>query len=703
MTLASLLSIVVMVLGFGFVIFWHELGHFLGARRAGIRVEQFAVGMGPPVFSYRKGIGFRIGSTMAEFERRTQAEFDAREIRQKERRGAEGKLYEIRVGELTIRERYDIAADLGLGETEYRLSALPIGGYVKPTGQDDLRPSHIAASYDPKSYAAASVGNRMVLISAGVIMNVILAGILFFVLFLYGFRGQKPVVGQVQSGSPAAFAGVRGGDELVSIDGHALADFTKLVMNVALLPSDRDVPLVVRRDGAEQTLMIGAKATSDNGKLLALGVQPASKLVGVEPGSEIAKEIEKHADELTNLYVRPGERVALVNGVAMKEDDYAGFDATLQRLGDESEKYEFQITGPNDSVRMVQAAPQFAATFNQKSPAFAGLMPRTEIGAVPKDPAFSSAAGVLQEGDVILAITQTDGPTTEPVATPSTETFRAVTTKAGSASKPLIFTVLRGGTTATLTPIVPKTKIGAGIYGLGVGLRVETEQATIGEVAAGSAAAKAGVPVGAVVRSVNGQSVKNWRDVRRAIVAAKTAGPVTIDVTEAAGKQSSFAFDLSDADLATARTLRYVNPLDGLADLTQVRKTGNPLTAFAWGVGETRDLILQGYVTIQRVFGGSVPVSNMSGPIGIFRAGTSLAQRGPDWFIWFLAVVSANLAVVNFLPVPILDGWHFLSLVKEKLTGRPVSERVQEVAQYVGLAMILSLLVFVSYNDILRW
>jgi regulator of sigma E protease len=148
--------------------------------------------------------------------------------------------------------------------------------------------------------------------------------------------------------------------------------------------------------------------------------------------------------------------------------------------------------------------------------------------------------------------------------------------------------------------------------------------------------------------------------------------------------------------------VRYANPIATLAPWPVVRTTHNPVEAVTWGIAETRDLILQGYLTLQRVFGGSVPASNMSGPVGIFQAGTAFAKRGPDWFVWFLAVISANLAVVNFLPVPILDGWHFLGLIKEKLTGKPLSEGVQVVAQYVGLAMILSLILFVTFNDITR-
>src|SRR3569623_24533 len=69
-------SVALLVFGFGFVIFWHELGHFLAAKKVGIRVEQFAVGMGHAIMSYRKGIGFKFGNTRAEYERRAKAYLD---------------------------------------------------------------------------------------------------------------------------------------------------------------------------------------------------------------------------------------------------------------------------------------------------------------------------------------------------------------------------------------------------------------------------------------------------------------------------------------------------------------------------------------------------------------------------------------------------------------------------------------------------
>ena len=100
------------------------------------------------------------------------------------------------------------------------------------------------------------------------------------------------------------------------------------------------------------------------------------------------------------------------------------------------------------------------------------------------------------------------------------------------------------------------------------------------------------------------------------------------------------------------------------------------------GATITRDLIVQFYVTLQRmIVNRSVSYKQAMGPVGIFRAGTTFADRGADWLIWFLCMISANLAVVNFLPIPIVDGGLFTFLIIEKIQGKPISPRVQSIAQ----------------------
>jgi regulator of sigma E protease len=102
------------------------------------------------------------------------------------------------------------------------------------------------------------------------------------------------------------------------------------------------------------------------------------------------------------------------------------------------------------------------------------------------------------------------------------------------------------------------------------------------------------------------------------------------------------------------------------------------------------------------MFGGSISASNLMGPIGIVGAGAKFAFKGNDWLVWFLAMISANLAVVNFLPIPIVDGGLFLFLIIEKIQGKPLSPRARDAAQLVGLALILSVFVMVTFNDIVR-
>ena len=133
-------DIALILIGFGLVVFIHELGHFLAAKWAGVRVLAFALGFGPPIITYRKGLGFRRTSTEDEYKRW-----------------------------LVLKADGAAAPDSNLSPTEYRLNALPLGGYVKMLGQDDADPGY--RSSEPDSYNVAPTWKRMVIISAGVTMN----------------------------------------------------------------------------------------------------------------------------------------------------------------------------------------------------------------------------------------------------------------------------------------------------------------------------------------------------------------------------------------------------------------------------------------------------------------------------------------------------------------------------------------------------
>ncbi len=179
--------------------------------------------------------------------------------------------------------------------------------------------------------------------------------------------------------------------------------------------------------------------------------------------------------------------------------------------------------------------------------------------------------------------------------------------------------------------------------------------------------------------------------------------PVKVSYLTSRNEAATVEMKLDPEQIGSIHSVRYTTFLLLDESAKGLRKTNSPLVAASWGITETRDFVLQFYLTLRRMIGGSVSPANMMGPVGIFTAGTKIAFRGMDWLIWFLSMISANLAVVNFLPIPIVDGGLFTFLILEKIQGRPLSPRMQTIAQYVGLAFLAGVFLFVTYHDIARW
>ncbi len=232
------------------------------------------------------------------------------------------------------------------------------------------------------------------------------------------------------------------------------------------------------------------------------------------------------------------------------------------------------------------------------------------------------------------------------------------------------------------------------------------------------------------VVAVDGVEVSSWLDVSRELRAglvkispttrpstvpdesskAATGMPVTLEFTTAAGELSreTRVIELTSADAEAITQIAWGSSVGLLQPgsptvLESIRETRNPLQAVWWGVFETRDQIANLYLTLRRViFDQTVSASNLSGPVGILHFGTIVAAKGPTWLLWFLAMLSANLAVVNFLPIPILDGGHMVFLLWEKISGKAPPRAVQEGALWVGLAFLGCFILFVTFNDISR-
>jgi len=658
--LSNLFNIALLVFGFGFVVFWHELGHFLAAKWAGVKVEQFAVGFGQAMFSWRKGLGLRVGTSTPEFEKRV----------------AEGT-----------------GADVS--ETEYRLNWIPLGGYVKMLGQDDMNPNKTSA--DPRSFNEKTIFQRMVIVSAGVVMNIILAAFGFTVVFLIGLNAPPAVVGVVLPGSPAALAGLRPGDRILKYDGAVQHDFTKIQLNVALSEQGKAVPVEVQRpDGSKATLSLTpARPDADSRGFLMIGLLPPVELRGLKATKEVQDAFEKKDIASPDMFaLLPEETIVAVNGTPVKLTDTNVLDDALQ--ASDGRPVELTVQTPTGSTRTSSITAKFQKPFGIEELQVAGLVPSPMVENVMDG---SPARGKIQPGDVIEAVSfRKSGDLT---AHPTGAELIKNLNLAGQNDVALDLSVRRGGELVKIENVTPSIKVARDRYGLGMGLGYDASSTLIAGVSPGSPAEVAGIPAGATIRRIGKQEVSNWFEVRRALQNSPVNTPLEM-VVVTNGVEKSFPLTLTQPAMDQLKGISYAHGLL-LHEHVEPRQTNNPVTATIWGVQETRDFTLQFYLTLQRMFQGSVSYTNMMGPVGIFHAGTKFAYKGTDWLIWFLAMISANLAVVNFLPIPIVDGGLFTFLIIEKLRGKPLSARAQSAAQIAGLALILGVFLLVTFQDIARF
>jgi len=690
--LDTLFNYVLLALGLGFVIFFHELGHFLAAKYCDVKVEQFAVGFGPAIFSWRKGLGFRWGSSNTEHARMLS---DA--------------------GRLAV-----VGTGVSTSETEYRLNWIPLGGYVKMLGQDDLRPGVTAD--DPRAYNSKSIRSRMLIVSAGVAMNVILAAIGFMIVFLIGYPVPPPVVGGVLSQSPAARAwradgtavGLTPGDRILSYNGKRTLDYSKIQLDVALTRDGDTVPIrVLHHDGKEETLYASPTRFPDDPKgLLALGLLPPDELAGLDPADRNDWDQAKLQQSAMpdTLAVRPGDLITQINGQDVANTFTTQMDHKPATVGPGWELYkameasdgspvQLTVRAPDGTVSHPQLQPHFQLALNKEPLNILGLQPRARVAMLTDDK--SSAMGKLTPGDVIVAVD--GGPDNDHLSSPTIEQIRQTLGAAGEKKMRISILALGAGETQPhpVPDLVPNVRLGGGRIGLGIELGFDERHLVVADALPGSPAAASKIVPGSTITAVDGQAVGNWFQLRKLIAAAQPGQTVSLDVLPPGGRATTVAIKLGKDDIEGARSIMFSHDLM-LQPLPGTLKTKNPFVAIGLGAIETRDLILQFYVVLQRMATGGVSPANMMGPVGMFHAGAMFASRGVSWLLWFLANISANLAVVNFLPLPIVDGGLFTLLILEKIQGKPLAPDAQRIVQMVGLVLILGVFLLVTYQDIAR-
>ena len=700
-------NLVLVLIGFCLLILLHELGHHLAAKWAGIRVENFAIGMGPVLCSWRKGIGLRLGSTHAAVMKR--------------------------LGKSAVECPDTELAAAGIGETEYTLRAFPLGGYVQMLGQDDMAPGR--AQTGARSFMSAPVGKRMIVISAGVVANLVVAIVMFLVAFLVGVQFEGPVIGSVMPASPAEAAGLRAGDRVTSVDGSPVATFSDIQIAAALNTPDAPLQLLVRRGGNE--LEFTTRPSPING-MRSIGIAPASGtelVVGNGAAAAIHEALLEAgfwSNSQTNSALPAGWKSA--DGSAPTERDFSAAyrgarletidgvvatTATDLALAAESGGgqpmvtiWSIALTAAGESSQTGPAVTLTPAPAMQRmvDPALAsdaprvngilGIAPLVRVAQVPSD---SANAAVLKADDLILSVGTVAGPNYAVLR----ETLKA---KSGESVK---VTLLRDG-----SPVEAAVRVSTeGLVGFvaGEALDVPAVAAPIAKLAAadGTVAptpfATLGLPPLSVITSIGGQTVTDWDGIGRAMRAAAVSATASIaveahDLTDPK-RHFNGTLTLTAADLTTVQSLGWASPLPAALfspAYATLSANGNPLRAVAMGMRESWKVVVLTYLTLDRLFRGTVGVDQLRGPVGIVHIGTRVADRGLTYLVFFLAMISVNLAVLNFLPLPVVDGGHRVYLLYEKSRGVPPSTRFQSAATFVGLALLAGIFLVTFYNDVLR-
>lgn len=678
------------LIGLGAVIFVHELGHFLLAKACGVKCDKFYVGFDVPIRLF--------GQTIIP-----------------------GKLVSWK-----------------WGETEYGIGSIPLGGYVKMLGQDDnpgnleeqvkgsIREgesgeSAILASglidrskLDPRSFLAKTVIQRMLIISAGVIFNLVFAVFFAAWAFKSGVNYEPAVIGNVIGGGPAWQNDLTGA-EVEMIGGKPVKGYftyMDMAQEVVFNGDDAEHPLEIKFKRYGEDTVTTASLVPQKGfirqaqDLPLIGVSRRLTPVIGEMGA-----LKGNAAALADPPLKAGDRIVEVNGtpigddielrqaLARNADQVATFVVERASKGDGSQTTTITTDVPRNPMRLFGFGVQW--------------MPIKAI----KIGSPAEKAGLVV-GDEIIRV---DGQPRGDLITLDQRMIRAI--NAGNAVNLSVRRVDGSEEDVMITPVMPKLTPDLGpdqplaVDSLGVAIPMTL---TIESVDASGPAAAAGIKVGDEL--ISAEYVLSEEQASDEAYASLKKRPVVnfVDDTTSwaevsdlmqmmeAGSQVNFRISRNDSEqTVSVKTIASDEFFQGKrgVSLTLMQRRYQSETwasAFSYGVKQVREDAMRVVKTLAKLINGKISPTNLGGPGTIAMAATSEASRSTSRLLLFLTFLSANLAVVNFLPIPILDGGHMLFLAYEGIFRRPVSERVQVVLTYGGLFMILGLMLFVIFLDIGR-
>ncbi len=341
-------ALLLFALGLSFVVFVHEVGHFLAARRCDVRIERFAIGFGTELFGFTRK------------------------------------------------------------ETRYSFNVLPLGGYVKMMGQEDFsvdKSGEIHVRSDPRAYSNKPVGQRMMIVSAGVLMNVIFASILFMIAFMIGMRVIPARIGTVLPDTAAWRAGLRPGDQILSINGTSTNEWTDVMMATMLADPDTPLGMQVRQGTRERTVSLEPEYNAVAGvRQISLGNPQSLTVAYTDPaiGPKENQQLQVD-DQIIALQGKPVTDISKVF-LAIAAAQGRPVELTVKRPSIERDGKPVLDENGGQVTKEVSLCRRARITLGPASnPNLLGAMPRMQIGDVPE-------GSQIDEMDLVIARVLPDSP-----------------------------------------------------------------------------------------------------------------------------------------------------------------------------------------------------------------------------------------------------------------------------------------------------
>ena len=508
------------------LVFFHELGHFLFARLFGVRVEVFSIGFGPKLFKKK------------------------------------------------------------WGDTEYAISAIPLGGYVKMFGDDPFNKDDIPESERDKSFTHKNKWARFWIVMGGPLANFILAFVIFFSLLIVGERIPEIKIGSLTTDSPLYTNGLRTGDVLVKVNNNEVYN-----------PSD----LMVDGNTAVSNLTI-----KRNEVTMELPVNFA--------GDKFFEEVLKSPPFLRKPYLVDTKGNRFVVSTVKGQVEF---------------KYSIEELGNLTNVKMLYVYPILAG----------------------EDLAADSVKVDLTVGKEI----------------------------------PVSYTDLKS------------------LLGILEAQELRTIDLMVRSVNMGSPADKIGIKSDDVFVSLEGEKVYSFEELRTKLQNIPKAS-VTVEVySKGELKKLEVTPEVSTLEGKSVKLL-------GVYSFIEVIKTNFVLTKSKGLISSTTVAFSRTWDSMKKTLDGfiklltnQVSLKSIGGPLAIGKVAHDSFQTSLSYFFQLMALISVNLGVINLFPIPVLDGGHIMFIVLEIINRGPLSRRKMEIAQQVGLSVLLMLMVGAIFNDVTRF